>query len=324
MLQDGTRLVAQVNPATVAGDFRSWDDANGNGLPDPSELGPPTRPYGGNVNKIDPNIARPYSDEVVLGLQHELAKNVTVGVEYFHRKNANRFSGINRAVPLTAYTSTQVLGPAGLVTVFNQDPATLGSADRIITNIPDLTDSYNGIEFSATKHMAGRWELLGSLTVGRDKGLYDSGLNDDFNNPNLNLYRQDAIIGQDSTYIGKLLGTFIFPGDVTASTNLRYFTGQPVDPPPQVTVRGLNQGTVSVRAEPRGQTRLDNVLIWDMRGSKVFTMGRNVRIEPMLDVFNLLNRAPKVLMISDLGPNFGLPLQILAPRIARLGLRITF
>jgi hypothetical protein len=53
-------------------------------------------------------------------------------------------------------------------------------------------------------------------------------------------------------------------------------------------------------------------------------VGRTVEIEPMLDVFNLLNKAPKILMITTVGPTFGVPLQILAPRIARLGLRVTF
>lgn len=177
MLQDGTRLVAQVNPATVAGDYRSWDGRNPNGTLLPSDLGPPTRPFGGNVNKIDPDINRPRSDEFVLGIQHELVRSVTIGVDYFHRKNSQRFSGLNRAVPPTAYTPVTVEGPEGPVTVLNQDPTTLGLADRLITNIPGLSDTYDGVELTVAKRMTGRWEVLGSVTIGKNEGLYDRGLN---------------------------------------------------------------------------------------------------------------------------------------------------
>ena len=322
MLQDGTRAVQQVNPTTLAGDFRSWTDRNGNDLAELDELGPPTRPFGGNVNKMDPDITRPYSDEFIAGVEHELLQGLRVGVSYFRRHNRNLFSGINRAVLPSAYTAIQVAGPVGPVTVYNQDGARLGLADRIITNIPDLGNTYNGVEFSVTRPLANRWALLAGFTIGKSEGLYDRGLDDDFNNPNLNINRDNSIIGQDSTHIAKILGTYILPKDFTVSTNLRYFTGQPIEK--VVTVRGLNQGTVTVLDEPRGRTRLDNVMIWDVRASRIFIAGRNIEIEPMLDVFNLLNDAPKTNIINQVGPRFGLPLAILAPRIARLGLRVTF
>jgi hypothetical protein len=321
MVQEGTALVEQVNPNSLGGDYRSWTDTNGDGVAQLSELGPPTRPYGGRVNKIDPNLKQPYSDEYDLGVDHQLFGNLSVGVTYYRRNNRQRFSGVNLAVPESAYTPVQVQGPNGPVTVYNQDPSTLGLANRVITNVPGLDDTYNGVEFTATKRMANRWQLLAGLTVGRDKGLYDRGLNDDFNNPNLNINRDNSIIGQDSTYIGKLVGTYILPLNFTVSTNLRYTTGQPVAQ--VITVRGLSQGTVSVLAQPVGAVRLDNVTLWDLRGSKIFTLGRS-RMEATVDVFNLLNQAASTVINVNAGPLFGQPISILPPRIARLGLKFTF
>jgi uncharacterized protein (DUF2141 family) len=321
MVQEGTRLVQQVNPNDLGGDYRSWTDVNGDNVAQLSELGPPTRPYGGRVNKIDPGLKQPYSDEFDFGVEHQLFENLSVGVTYYRRNNRRRFSGQNLAVPPTAYTEVQVQGPAGPVTVYNQDPATLGLASRIITNVAGLEDTYNGVEFTATKRMANRWQLVAGLTIGRDKGLYDRGLNDDFNNPNLNINRANSIIGQDSTYIGKVIGTYLLPHEFTVSTNLRYFTGQPVAQ--QVTVRGLNQGTVSVLNQPVGAVRLDSVTLWDVRGSKVFTFGR-YRLEAMLDVFNLLNQSAKTVINANVGPLFGNPIAILPPRVARLGLQFRF
>ena len=170
--------------------------------------------------------------------------------------------------------------------------------------------------------MIDRWQMIAGFTIGRDKGLYDSGLNDDFNNPNANLNRQDAFIGMDSTYIGKLVGTYVFPHAVTFSTNFRYFTGQPVQK--LITVRGLNQGTVSVRPEPVGATRLDNVALWDVRASKIFRLNQGRQLEAMVDVFNLLNQNAKTIINTNAGPLFGSPIAILPPLVARLGLRFVF
>jgi len=322
MVQEGTRLVQQVNPNDLGGDYRAWTDSNGDNVAQLSELGPSTRPYGGRVNKIDPSLKQPYSDEVDLGIDRELFANFSAGVTYYRRHNGRRFSGINVAVPSSAYTPITVAGPSGPTTVYNQSVATLGLANRLITNIPGLEDTYNGIEFTATKRMSNRWQLLGGFTVGRDEGLYDAGLNDDFNNPNANLNRDNARIGMDSTYIAKLIGTYVFPHAVTFSSNFRYFTGQPVQK--VITVRGLNQGTVSVLAEPVGTTRLDNVALWDVRGSKIFRFGRGHEVEAMVDVFNLLNRSSKTIINTNAGALFGSPIAILPPRVARLGFRFAF
>lgn len=322
MVQEGTRLVEQVNPNNLGGDFRSWIDRNGNDVAELDELGPPTRPYGGRVNRIDPDLAQPYSDELTVGIEREVAQNLSIGATYYRRHNGRRFSGVNLAVPPSDYTPVQVDGPEGSLTVFDQDPATLGLADRLITNVDGLDDTYNGIEFTATKRMTDRWQLLAGLTIGKDEGVLDQGLNDDFNDPNLNLNREDAAIGLDSTYIVKIIGTYVLPRDYTISTNFRYFTGQPVTK--QVQLRGLNQGSVTVLAEPRGTTRLDDVTMWDIRGSKVFSLRNGIRLEAMIDVFNLLNQSSATTINPNAGPRFGQPIAILPPRIARLCLKMTF
>lgn len=322
LIQEGTQLVEQVNANDTSGDYRKWTDLNGNNLAELAELGPPTRPYGGKVNKIDPNLERAYSDEFNLGVERELMRNVSLGVTYFRRHNRNLYSGINLAVPVSAYTPVEVTSPIGPVTAYNQDPTTLGKADRRITNIDGLETTYNGVELVFNKRMAERWQLLAGFTVGQHQGLYDRGLNDDFYNPNLGQNREDSKIGYDSTYQVKIVGTYVFPREFTLSTNVRYFTGQPVEE--NIVIRGLNQGTVTILAAPRGNARLDNVTLWDLRLSKIFNWGSRAKIEAMLEVFNLLNKGAKVRINQNVGPTFGNPIAILPPRIAGLGLRLTF
>jgi hypothetical protein len=322
MVQEGTRLVQQVNPNDLGGDYRSWTDRNGNNIAELDELGPSTRPYGGRVNRIDPTLEQPYSDEFTLGVDREIVRNLSAGVTYYRRHNRRLFSGINLAVPPTEYSATSVAGPEGPVPAYNQSRETLGLANRVITNIPGLEDTYNGVEFTVTRRMSNNWQLLGGLTIGKDEGLYDRGLNDDFNNPNFNINREDSTIGQDSTYVGKLVGTYVFPRAIEVSTNLRYFTGQPVLR--NIQLRGLNQGNVTILAEPRGRTRLDNVTLWDVRFAKVFRFNRGERLEAMVDVFNLLNQAAGTIINQNVGATFGRPIQILQPRVARLGVSLTF
>jgi hypothetical protein len=323
MVQEGTRLVQQVNPNDLGGDYRSWTDRNGNNLAELDELGPSTRPYGGRVNRIDPNLEQPYSDEFTVGIDREIVPNLSAGVTYYRRHNRRLFSGVNLAVPPEAYSQTTVQGPEGPVTAYNQSPATLGLANRVITNIPGLEDTYNGVEFTVTRRMSNNWQVLGGLTVGKDEGLYDRGLNtDDFNNPNFNINRDEAKIGQDSTYIGKLVGTYVFPRAIEVSSNLRYFTGQPVLR--QIQLRGLNQGTVTIFGEPRGRTRLDNVTLWDLTLSKSFRFNGGQRVEAMFTVFNLLNQAAATVINQNVGATFGRPIQILQPRVARLGVSFLF
>ena len=264
MRQDGTGLVDTVNPNTRSGDFRSWNDANGNLLPELDELGPPTRPFGGLFTRIDPDIQRPYSDEFNIGVERELMPNVNFAVHYFRRHNRRLYSAFNAAVPQSSYTEVTVDGPEGPVTAFDQDPNTLGLADFVVSNIDGLENDYNGVEFTFTKRMADKWQLVAGYTVGKGEGLYFNRRisQENFNNPNLNINRENAIINEDSTHIVKVIGTYMLPRDFSFSTNLKYFTGQPLLETLRVP---LNQGRETFSARPRGETRLQNVTLWDIR-----------------------------------------------------------
>jgi len=44
----------------------------------------------------------------------------------------------------------------------------------------------------------------------------------------------------------------------------------------------------------------------------------------MIDVFNVLNQGANTVINTNAGPTFGRPVQILPPRIARLGARVKF
>ena len=67
------------------------------------------------------------------------------------------------------------------MTVYNQDPATRGQVSNLLTTIPGLKQTYNGVELQVNTRLS-KATMFGGLTIGRDYGDKDSG---DLNNPNL-------------------------------------------------------------------------------------------------------------------------------------------
>jgi hypothetical protein len=62
----------------------------------------------------------------------------------------------------------------------------------------------------------------------------------------------------------------------------------------------------------------------DLRIARTFRLGDRVRIEPQLDVFNVPN-ADTVIRLGDLiGPRLNRPSEILAPRLVRVRVVVTF
>ena len=68
----------------------------------------------------------------------------------------------------------------------------------------------------------------------------------------------------------------------------------------------------------------DDVTLWDVRLSKIFKLPSGREFEAILDGFNLLNQGANTVVNTNAGATFGRPVQILPPRIARLGARLRF
>ena len=83
----------------------------------------------------------------------------------------------------------------------------------------------------------------------------------------------------------------------------------------------LGYGSVPVLSEPIGTRRMDHITILDLRVEKSFRLGRT-RISGLVDLFNLLNANPEQNINWTSGSTFLRPLDIVAPRIARIGMKL--
>jgi hypothetical protein len=218
----GIDAPGRYTPATFDSDTRSWFDlaldpatgrlysgcslanvrvcpnpygTNGDDIAQDWEIGPSGNANFGTraANKIDPDIQRPYNDQWMAQVQHELTQGVSVSVTYRRRSDKDlgtgfvlqegnlgldTQSGDNRFWTFDSYTDrVEVARPApyaGSFTIYNIDPALRASIDRLdrTANPGAISLVYRGFEFSMTARLPGGGNLFGGWTV--DKTSIDS------------------------------------------------------------------------------------------------------------------------------------------------------
>ena len=115
----------------------------------------------------------------------------------------------------------------------------------------------------------------------------------------------------------KVYGTYEAPWGLRFTPFLRHQSGQPFG---RTFVAPLNYGNIRILAEPIGTRRTDNITLTDLRVEKVFRFGNTRRIAAFVDLFNAFNANPE--QSTNWGSTMFLrPITIVAPRIARIGLK---
>jgi hypothetical protein len=337
---EGAGLAEQVNPNGLSTQVYTWNDTNGDGIPQPGEWDLPANlisASGGVVTTIDKNLKRTYTNEVNVGYEQQIFSSVMVGVNYYFRNIKNQYAGINLANPASDYTATTVDNAGNPlinsvtnqpITLYNLNPADVGLSNYLITNIPELnTNHYNGLEFTVTKRMSKGWQVLAGYTLQQQKGTYTRGLTDDFNNPNNEINRKNSILNYDATQMFKVLSNYTFPKAFAVGLNFQHYTGYPLDPnngPPTAVFEDLNQGQVSVIGETIGNIRLPNVNIVNLRLSRPTHLGERFNLEPIVDLFNIANSNTVISEVPTGGTSFEKPTNQINPFIARFALRFSF
>jgi TonB dependent receptor/Carboxypeptidase regulatory-like domain len=337
---EGAELAEQINPNGLSTQTFTWHDTNGDGIPQQNEWDSPANlvsASGGVVTTVDPNLKRPYSNQVNVGYEQQLFSSVMVGVNYYFRNIKNQYAERNLANLPSDYTATTVDDKGNTlinsitgqpITLYNLNPSLVGASNYLITNIPELnTNHYNGVEFTVQKRMSKGWQVLAGYTIQQQKGTYRRGLTDDFNNPNNEINRTNAILNYDATQMFKVLSNYTFPKSFNVGLNYQHYTGYPLDPnygPPTAVFENLNQGQVSVVGEQIGKIRLPNVDIANLRFSRPTHLGERFTLEPIADLFNIANANTVISEVPTGGSSFRQPINQLNPFIARFGLRFSF
>ncbi len=351
-LMQGTGLAETANPVGFAGKTFTWIDADGDKIPQQSEwlvASQQVGAFGGSSTHINSNMSRPYSEQISVGYEKQLWRNLRVGVTYYYRTKKNMIGIENTLVSPSDYTPITVLPDAngapqpitnGLtgqpLTLFNLNPAKQTAFNFVVTNIPKLDDNaYHGVEFTAVKRLSNKWQLLSGFTIQRQKGVFgrgfsDQATSDNFTDPNNDINRNNNYLNSDATYIFKVDSSYELPFKIGTSVNFQHYTGLPIQPQEIFgTNGGLTQGSETVILQPAGITRLPSVNMLNFRISREFVVKDRWHVIPVVDFFNLTNGQTPVsennfVDINPANSTYLRPSLTIDPFVTRFGLRFTF
>ncbi len=322
------------NPAFPLNYVTLWFDRNNDDRFQIGEDGRLLFSFGGQLNPVDKDIRRPYANEYMIGLSHELTREMQVSANFIYRKDYDINGTIDSAVPFDTYTPVEWTDPGpdgitgtgddGMITVYSRDPATIGKSILLLTNPESNERTYKGLELTASKRFADNWQAVASLIVSEMEviqptvALQSSGI---FDNPN-GLINAKGLDLTNQKVQFKLQGTYVFSFGLAASGFYSYISGTPYTR--ELIVDGLPQGTFRVFAEPRGSSLTDNANLMDLRLEQTFKIGTSTRFGVILDVFNLFNASTVVDYGKITGVDYGEPSSIRNPRLGRLGVRFSW
>ena len=202
--QLGGTTVYNVSPGKYQYLYYYFNDANQNNIADPGEgidtanllaysnVDPAKINVGNSLFRYDKNMNPPKTDEFILGFEHELMTDLSIGVNGTYRKltdfiwNAAEktqgsgnfytsadYEPVTRTLALdcTNIANCTTVGflPGGAtqqnVTWYQLKDGVDAPVYYVITNRPGYNQTYKGLELTATKRMSNRWMLRGNVTL---------------------------------------------------------------------------------------------------------------------------------------------------------------
>ena len=333
-------LLTNVNPNSAVWWRRyAWSDADRNGVYDPGEEGRLIQTSGGPTESLDPRIQDTYTRETAVWFEREMMNNFGLRTGFIWRGQRQRYQRVDVNQPFSAFTVPVTIadpGPDGRVGTaddgpgiqgLNLDAAHLGQAPHNVTqNVTNSDDDYYTWEVTGNKRFTNRWSLFATLSWTRSYDNANTYFGQRVRANNLVLTPNDKINTAGgryrfSTYTMKFHGTYKAPFEMKVTPVVRVQSGQPIA---RVFVATFNYGTANVIAEPIGTRQQDNIVIFDMRGERTFTLSPRLKVSGIVDVFNLFNSNAEQNTSYNSGTSFLRPLNIIPPRILRIGARLTF
>jgi hypothetical protein len=318
-------------------------DLNGNRLVDsPAELGAYQTSTGGAGNvRVDRDLIRPTSHEISVNLEREIATGLSGRASYVYKNMRNVWGEIDvlRAANYTVPFTITDPGPdrtAG--TADDQQFQTMALAagtgqDRTFTNTGDRGNAdFQNVEFAVNRRFSGKWMLLGSFGMTWSTMAHNQTANGNagrYTNTTFPYRPFDRLFGDDgvetsSLWNYKVISRYVLPLNVGFSGSWKVQSG--FNYARTISVNMPVEGSRTIRVEPITANRYPSVGILDLRLDKSFDMGKFGKVQPMLDVFNVLNSGVPIAVrtTNTATAPFQEVTTILNPRVIRFGVRYNF
>jgi outer membrane receptor protein involved in Fe transport len=279
-----------------------------------------------SIYRADPHLADGYSEQASVGVEHQLAADLSLGLNYLYVRGVKlaRTRNINLTSPLLLATENAVQ-----FGVFDPSPQQLGGPyfgptrlapqfDNIYQIENSANSTYNGLTISLKRRMAQEIEFSASYAL--SKAIDDaSDFGEQPQNPyDLHAERALSLNHQAQRFVASGLFELPFGDEDDANPDsllskllshielapiVTINSSRPVNP-----VTGLDSngsGAFPLSARPLGFGRntlwLPPTATVDFRIVKYFPVGKHSRLDLVADAFNLLNRTN----ITQINPWFG-------------------
>ncbi|MCI0658145.1 MAG: hypothetical protein L0170_13925 [Acidobacteria bacterium] len=264
--------------------------------------------------QIDRSLSTPYTDELTLGFQREVAPEVSLGITYIRRDFQNQLQDIDVnhytvRDPLTGEYVDQLGEELIAVALGKRNPGA-----RVPDGVPDLyiqdfffnriyrlgnynNQTYRGVELELVKRLSRKWQMEASYTFSRSQGDAENFISENGDDPSLTEF-EPGYLDYDQTHVFKLNATSFLPGDWRLGGTIQYASGLPYsfiqeiessDDVGYVQSRRLfgyfHTGFVP---ENRNIHRNHATYQINVRTEKAFVMGK-AAASAFFEIFNLLN-----------------------------------
>ena len=351
--------VTSANPVGGYSTFLAyrWNDKNGDHFATKDEILTDQLLYYNNVdpahptalgspNKIDPNYHANKDNEIVMGIDRELGGNFAAGAAYTWRKVTD-IPGWNQRIGLTRanYTANAPATANGFTAQsFSPDPALVAasSSGRLLTNRPDYSTGYNGLEATLVKRLSNKWFARAAFTY---QDWHENVTGDAIQNPTRSDVSGGKVSGPgvdggqfaprsggsgkgDIFYNARwqfvLNGLYQMPGNFEVATSIFGRQGY-LNPTILNRSAGLDGNIRTLAVATIDDTRYNSVWDADFRLANNIKFGSRSSMQISLDLFNAFN-SNVILARNRVASSgaFRTANDVLAPRILRLGVRLNF
>jgi hypothetical protein len=306
----------------------AWtNDRNRNGVWDAGEEGRLIASSGGvATTSLDPDQKDPYTLDMSAWVERELVANLGLRAGYVHRVEKQSAGTLNTNQPASAFTIPTTIadpGPDAIVgnsddgpaiQAFNLQSAFVGLPTvSLVTNVPGES-KYDTYEIALTKRASNRWS--GQVSYSWTKSwAYRTASNTYPDNPNSCINANADCQDETTDYSFKVNASIDAGAGFKVSPVYRFQAGNNFG---RQIVASLNYANPTINAEPLNARRNDNINIVDLRVDRAIQLWKG-RLSPFVDLYNITNANPVQDITITSGASFLRPINIVAPRVMRVG-----
>jgi hypothetical protein len=299
-----------------------------------------------STNSVDPNVKAPRTYEVVIGFGKEMPGDFGFNASYVWRRYDRFIWNDTNGIGSADYSPVQFTPAAGACPAGARCEAVTYYVPNFpipsaytVTNRPDFNRVYNGLELVVRKRSSRGWMMTGSFSYNStiENYLSPASYEDPTGIAQRNGYQYAptagigggggsnlAGIAVNAKWIGKLSGSYRLPWAINVAATADFRQGYPFLQAINIASRPNRAAAVAVPLDPVGDVRFPNFATVDFKADRSFTIGK-ARLNASFDMFNLFNASTVMgQRANQNASNANQVFGILAPRIGRVGLMLTF